>query len=440
VTRQLTELGMLHDEFERGYDWFHQGESLLLLYFLCMAAPERWAERALRFAELYVDPAKGNYDPEHHIITRPHNGSDPDRQGLSDGDAYPWLPSEAQAYGFPLDWILPDDAPSPPLSDDPRLGQEMRERMGVGDTAVNLAAAGLVLNAWILSGDHRYRDWIVEYVGAWRKRAEANGGMIPDNVGPDGVVGSLHEGRWYGGHYGWSWPHGWHSVGHAACVAALAAATVTGDDDYLSFVGAGLDTLLEHGRTMAFTEADSSLQSKWLAQLGPDIHTPTLHIPFRRDDSGWFDHNPVTPAVPWLCGTTRPPRPTMPGWSGSVRPAVSIGVPCGPSGRRRSPGTRRHGSPSSPATIPTTRSGSSPRPRPRSATGSPAWTVTVTSTCPRRTSTCGSSRTRLSPRRSSSSPGAALRSSTTAVCNRPGCDTTTPPPAARACRRTWLLW
>ncbi|MER5513071.1 hypothetical protein ABT052_48720, partial [Streptomyces sp. NPDC002766] len=40
VTRQLTELGMLRDEFERGYDWFHQGESLLLLYFLCMAAPD----------------------------------------------------------------------------------------------------------------------------------------------------------------------------------------------------------------------------------------------------------------------------------------------------------------------------------------------------------------------------------------------------------------
>jgi hypothetical protein len=298
VTRQLTELDMLHDEFERGYDWFHQGESLLLLYFLCMAAPERWSERALRFAELYVDPAKGNYDPEHRIITRPHNGSDPDREGLFDGNAYPWLPSEARTYGFPLGWILPDDAPPHALAEDPRLGQEMRERMGVGDTAVNLAAAGLVLNAWILSGERRYRDWIVEYVGAWRKRAEANGGMIPDNVGPDGVVGSLHEGRWYGGHYGWSWPHGWHSVGHAACVAALAAATVTGDEDHLSFVGATLDTLLEHGTTMAFTEADSSLQSKWLAQLGPDIHTPTLHIPFRRDDSGWFDHNPVTPAVP----------------------------------------------------------------------------------------------------------------------------------------------
>jgi hypothetical protein len=65
VTAQLTELGMLKDEYERGYDWFHQGESLLLLYFLTMADPVRWAERAVRFAELYVDPAHGNYDPHH---------------------------------------------------------------------------------------------------------------------------------------------------------------------------------------------------------------------------------------------------------------------------------------------------------------------------------------------------------------------------------------
>lgn len=152
VTRQLTELGMLKDEYERGYDWFHQGESLLLLYFLCMAAPDRWAERARRFADLYVDPGHGNYDPDRRIIRRPHNGSDPGRDGLSDGGSYPWLPKEARMYGFPLNWILPAGAEPPPLEADPRLGAEMRRRMGEGDTAVNLSAAGLVLNAWIISG------------------------------------------------------------------------------------------------------------------------------------------------------------------------------------------------------------------------------------------------------------------------------------------------
>ncbi|NUP46238.1 MAG: hypothetical protein HOW97_02830 [Catenulispora sp.] len=298
VTRQLTDLGMLKDEYERGYDWFHQGESLLLFYFLCMAAPERWTERAIRFAELYVDPAYGNYDAEHRIIRRPHNGSDPDRDGLFDGENYPWLPQEASMYGFPLEWLLPADAPEPPRAEDPRLSTEMRRRIGVGDTAVNLSAAGVALNALILTGDARYRDWIAQYVGAWRERAAANGGMIPDNVAPDGTVGGLLDGRWYGGHYGWSWPHGWYSVGHAAVVAALAAVHATGDDSFLDMVRPALDEMIAQGKTMVYTEADSSLQSKWSVQLAEDVHTPTLHVPFRYDDRGWFDYNPILMGVP----------------------------------------------------------------------------------------------------------------------------------------------
>ena len=134
VTAQLTELGMLSGEYERGYDWFHQGESLLLLYFLTMADPGRWAERAVRFAELYVDPAHGNYDPVRRIIRRPHNGSDPGRRGLFDGTHYPWIDREEKSYGFPLDWLLAPDAPVPERDQDPRLTTEMNARMGVGDT------------------------------------------------------------------------------------------------------------------------------------------------------------------------------------------------------------------------------------------------------------------------------------------------------------------
>ncbi|MBP2328226.1 hypothetical protein JOF56_008611 [Kibdelosporangium banguiense] len=298
VTRQLAGLGMLQDEYERGYDWFHQGESLLMLYFLCMAAPGRWVGRALRFAELYVDPAHGNYDPQQRIIRRPHNGSDPLREGLFDGEAYPWLPQEARMYGFPLDWVLAPGTGQPERDRDPRLGEEMRRRMAVGDTAINLAAAGLVLNAWILSGLPRYRDWIADYVGAWRKRADANGGIIPDNVAPDGTVGGLMDGRWYGGHYGWSWPHGWYSVGQAATIAALAVVAATGDESFLDLVRSTLDEIVAQGKTMAFTEADSSLQSRWIVQLGDDIRTSTLHVPLRYADHGWFDYNPMLMAIP----------------------------------------------------------------------------------------------------------------------------------------------
>jgi hypothetical protein len=298
LTAQLTELGMLSGEYERGYDWFHQGESLLLLYFLTMADPARWTERAVRFAELYTDPAHGNYDPVRRIIRRPHNGSDPGRAGLFDGTHYPWIDREEKSYGFPLDWLVPAGVPVPERDQDPRLTDEMTARLGVGDTAVNLAAAGLVMNAWMLTGDHRYQNWIEQYVGAWRDRAAANGGILPDNTGPDGVVGSLLGGRWYGGHYGWSWPHGWYSVGSAAAVAALAAATVTGDDGYLDLIRPAMDALIAHGKVMAFTESDSSIPSKWYPQLGPAVTVPTLLVPFRHSDRGWFDYNPMLAAVP----------------------------------------------------------------------------------------------------------------------------------------------
>lgn len=298
VTRQLTELGMLDGEYERGYDWFHQGESLLLLYFLCMAAPDRWRERALRFAELYVDPSYGNYDPVHRIIRNPHNGTDPSRKGLFDGPNYPWLPKEAEMYGFPLAWLLPPGGPEPERAEDPRLSGEMARRIGVGDTAVNLAASGLVHNALLLTGEDRYRQWILDYVGAWRERAAANDGILPDNVAPDGTVGGLLDGRWYGGHYGWSWPHGWYSVGHAAIVAALAGACAADDDSYLDLVRPVLDEIIARGRTMAFTQADSSIRSKWNVQLAEDVRTPTLHVPYRFDDRGWFDYNPMLMGVP----------------------------------------------------------------------------------------------------------------------------------------------
>ena len=73
-----------------------------------MAAPDRWRERAVRFAELYVDPAHGNYDPEHRIIRRPHNGSDPGRDRAVRRDrTIPGWSTRHRLYGFPLDWLCP---------------------------------------------------------------------------------------------------------------------------------------------------------------------------------------------------------------------------------------------------------------------------------------------------------------------------------------------
>jgi hypothetical protein len=298
VVGQLTRLGMFAAEFEIGYDWFHQGESMLFFYFLTLADPDRWAGRAVRFADLYVDPALGNYDPVLDIIKAPHNGSGGARPGVADTPSYPWTPAEAAQYGYPLDWLVPDGTPVPALDQDPRLGMAMQTRLGSGDVVGNLSVGGLVLNAFLVTGDQRYADWLARYVGGWQRRAAGNGGLIPDNVGADGVVGSQLGGRWYGGHYGWSWPHGMYSIAQATLIGALTAALANADDSYLDLPRQLLDAIIAHGRRLAVADSDSSIRARWLAHLGPAASQPTLLVPYRHSDRGWFDWNPVQVSVP----------------------------------------------------------------------------------------------------------------------------------------------
>ncbi|MEV0400310.1 hypothetical protein [Actinoallomurus sp. NPDC050550] len=307
VTAQLTEFGYLVDEFERGYDWFHQGESLLLFYGICAADPrdERFAERAHRFAELYLpgSPA-GNYDPAVDIIRAPHNGAGGPRYGVNEEWAsYGADLTSMRPYGLPLrdlrgisSW---DDLADP--ANAARMGAAMNERIGRGDAAVNLAATGLATNAWLYGHEDRFRDWALRYVGAWERRAAALGGILPDNVGPSGRVGELHGGRWYGGNYGWQWPHGVYSVGAAAVVAAVNTVLLTGGTDHLDLGRGPLDLVLDHGTRGTVSGTAMSISDRWLAELGEDADRSTLLVPNRHDDGGWFDFQPPQLGLPvWL--------------------------------------------------------------------------------------------------------------------------------------------
>ncbi|HEY5231619.1 MAG TPA: hypothetical protein VIJ11_12115, partial [Galbitalea sp.] len=299
LTDQLTQQNIVKEDFEIGYDWFHQGEAMLFMYFLSAASPAEWRERAARFADLYVDPKHGNYDEVLNIVKAPHNGSGGAREGVSDTENYPWLADEAKKYGFPLDWMDGAPAPHKDFAPDPRLGAEMQQRLGRGDVVANLSISGLVLNAFALTGNEKYSHWIERYVSGWRGRANDNGGIIPDNVGLDGVVGSQLDGRFYGGHYGWTWPHGIYSLGQAAAVGSIAAAIVTGDLSYLDLARAQYDDVIANGRTAAFSSSDSSVKQWWSSHLGPEVDTPTLLVPYRRSDKGRFDWNPVQVSVPF---------------------------------------------------------------------------------------------------------------------------------------------
>lgn len=310
ITRQLTELGPVLNEYERGYDQFHQGESYIYFYFLCLADPSNRTnrERARRFAAFYTgdDPDVPNYDPQHKIIRAAHNGSGGPRWGTSDGDdpRYGWSAGMRQ-YGLPF-----ADVPGVDHYDDlkdeenaRRMGRTMQERMGKGDVAGNLIATSLVANAALMTGEARYRAWIEEYVGAWMERARQNEGLLPDNVGLSGQVGEYMGGKWYGGLYGWTWPHGYYNIGMAATVAGVNAFLLTGDETYLDLPRSQYDYIWKLGEMRRVGDLEMSLGHHWADRLGgPDAQA--FVAPYRYgdrvngDEPGWFDWQPLSPVYP----------------------------------------------------------------------------------------------------------------------------------------------
>ncbi|MFF2329807.1 MULTISPECIES: hypothetical protein [unclassified Streptomyces] len=300
VSEQLTEMGMLENGLERGYDWFHQGEGLLLFYGLCLADPgdAHLRELACRFADFYL-PDGPNYDAEHRVIRAPHNGSAGPRWGFSDHDTYfPWSLA-LHPYGLPLDGM--DDVTSfDELAASPAraraYGRAMWDRMGRGDTLVNLAATGLATNAHLLTGDRRYADWVAEYVGVWRERLDGQD-VVPDNAGLHGVVGEYLDGRWYGGHYGWSWPHGLSPVGSATLVGASNATLLTGDRSFLDLARNPLDAVLRQAEHRRADEM-GTLGERWQPHLEAMAEERTLMVPQRHNDSGWFDFTVMPGQLP----------------------------------------------------------------------------------------------------------------------------------------------
>ncbi len=309
ITKQLAKFGRIYKEYERGYDQFHQSESYIYFYHLCLAGSgnQKHLDRARRFAGFYLneDPEALNYDPEHRIIRAPHNGSGGPAWGMADDDGnMSYNPGPGMTvYGLPLTDV-PGIARIEDLknSDKARtMGKAMAERFREGDVGNNLNVNGLIMNAYLMTGDDKYRNWLLEYVGAWLERARANDGIMPDNVGLDGRVGTLHNGKWYGGLYGWTWPHGFYNLGYAAITAANNAYLLTGDSTYFQLPRGMMDRVLEQGVEADFDEMGSqmSLLPHYIGvdrALGPD--RTSFLVPYRYGDQGWMDYQPMDPSFP----------------------------------------------------------------------------------------------------------------------------------------------
>jgi hypothetical protein len=207
---KLTELsanGAYYKEFITQSDWFHTGEGMRAFMFLGLSEPNNamYRERMKRFAGLYMneDPEAPNYDPKLKIIKSIWNGSKGPM--LRKATVYDWV-GDPVPGSFHL---LHNPAGRGKLLDMktyyPKMLAHCNEYLdSVGDNSLNLAATGLGLNAFMLTGHEKYRNWALEYAGAWKERAAACGGNIPSNVGLDGKPGGEYKGQWWKGTYGWN--------------------------------------------------------------------------------------------------------------------------------------------------------------------------------------------------------------------------------------------
>jgi hypothetical protein len=275
ITWQWTQYGQIHNEFDAYYDWMHHGESSLFFYFfgLCDPHTPKDRQRAKRFAELYTGetPDAPNYDAEKRLIRSPITGSRGPRFVQTEED---WV-----THREILDNYLPpfEDLPGidpfgmkTPWSDDQvyhAILERMNARQARGDVPLNLTASSMMTHAFMYLGDEKFRRWVLDYLAAWEERTAKNGGLIPDNVGLSGEIGEYNDGKWWGGYYGWRWPHGSNTILEPLSVSGLNATLLTGDPKHLGLLRSQLDKLwsLRHEEN-----------GHWL-------------VPNRHYDSGWRD-------------------------------------------------------------------------------------------------------------------------------------------------------
>ncbi|MDB5457521.1 MAG: hypothetical protein JWP92_3106, partial [Caulobacter sp.] len=233
--------GIYQREFTPSFDWEHIGEGLSGFLFYGLSAPDDplYATRLRRFAGFYLneDPAAPNYDPQHKVIRSLFNGS----KGPNLGEP------------TATDW----DGPPVPGGNPARRTRFLKSTNIKGDHPLNLASTNVAMNAYMVTGDPKYRAWLLDYVDAWRDRTKANGGNIPSNIGLDGTIGGEWGGKWYGGVFGWNSPDSGvrNYVLRGPPEGFGNALLLTGDQGYADVLRKQLDNLyaqkkVENGKTM----------------------------------------------------------------------------------------------------------------------------------------------------------------------------------------------
>ncbi len=270
--------GMYYKEFSAQADWMHHGEGLRVFNRMGLSVPgdPKYKERVRRFAGFYMgeDPEAQNYDPQHKLI-----------RSLINGSRGPML-RKATA----LDWVGdPFDIHDFSLGHNERSFDEMLAHYAeygdvAGDSFLNLVATTLPLDAYLVTGDAKYRKWIVDYMDAWLDRMKRNNGIIPSFVDLDGKIGGA-AGKWWGNAYGWGFSPVNPVTGRRenrnriprALVGFNNALFVTGDQKYVDAWRNMIDAVNSHASTV-------NGRTQYPTMFGP---------------GGWYGWQPQ----PWNIGT-----------------------------------------------------------------------------------------------------------------------------------------
>ncbi|MBT3342014.1 MAG: hypothetical protein HN712_11980 [Gemmatimonadetes bacterium] len=265
--------GMYYREFPVMFDWVHNGEGLTTfnLHGLMDPTAHNFDKRVRRFVSFYMgdDPQAPNYDKQHKIIRSLLNGS----RGpmLRKATALDWA-------GDPMEEV---EERFNALHGERNFGEMLAHFEDytdvAGDHPSNMVATTLGLNAFALTGDQSFRDWVLEYVEAWRQRTIDNGGVIPTNIGLDGTVGGECDGKWYGGCYGWAF----------TVTVPQTGALSSRNTHYLGIAG--------FGNALLFT-GDQQYVDVWRQQIEKiNSHVKTIdgerQYPHMHGDDGWYDYS-----------------------------------------------------------------------------------------------------------------------------------------------------
>ncbi len=245
--------GIYFKEFNAQADWMHQGEGLRTFNQLGLTAPDLpiYQERVRRFAGLYMaeDPDAPNYDPKLKLIRSMQNGSKGPM--LRKATALDWVGDPFEVANF-----LAGHGESTYA----QFLEHYRDYSEVaGDHFLNLVATTLPTDAFLLTHEPSYKQWLIDYMDAWVARMKANGGVIPSYVDfRDGKIGGP-DNKWWGNAYGWGFSPSNPVTGKRenrnriprATVGFANALLVTGDQKYPEAWRTMMDAVNSHARTAA---------------------------------------------------------------------------------------------------------------------------------------------------------------------------------------------